>query len=87
MAQHEGHLFLTLEHLLYALIQQPAVTAILNSCDADIESLQKKLLTHLEQQEIGEEPDSPEQTPAFQRVFQKCTASCSSGAKERNGAR
>ena len=70
MAQHEGHLFLTLEHLLYALIQQPAVTAILNSCDADIESLQKKLLTHLEQQEIGEEPDSPEQTPAFQRVFQ-----------------
>jgi ATP-dependent Clp protease ATP-binding subunit ClpA len=70
MAQHEGHLFLTLEHLLYALIQQPTITTILDSCDADIDSLKGNLLNHLEKSEISEEPESPEQTPAFQRVFQ-----------------
>ena len=67
------HAYLTLEHLLYALVHDPDGERILAACGADLPELRRLLGAYLdesiESQRRGAEKD-PEQTMAFRRVLQ-----------------
>ncbi|MCE9579122.1 MAG: ATP-dependent Clp protease ATP-binding subunit ClpA [Deltaproteobacteria bacterium] len=68
------HEYLTLEHLLLAMLEDPAGKDIIKKCGGDHEELRVELEDFLEEnvEELpeGEEP-GPEQTLAFQRVLQR----------------
>jgi ATP-dependent Clp protease ATP-binding subunit ClpA len=67
------HVYLTLEHLLYALAHDPDGERILSACGADLDLLRRTLHAYLEesleQLPRGKEVE-PEQTAAFRRVLQ-----------------
>jgi ATP-dependent Clp protease ATP-binding subunit ClpA len=67
------HAYLTLEHLLYALVHDPDGERILAACGADLPALRRALVTYLdesiERRRRGAAQD-PEQTMAFRRVLQ-----------------
>jgi ATP-dependent Clp protease ATP-binding subunit ClpA len=67
------HVYLTLEHLLYALAHDPDGERILGACGADLSQLRRDLSAYLdksiEQVRRGHERE-PEQTAAFRRVLQ-----------------
>jgi ATP-dependent Clp protease ATP-binding subunit ClpA len=67
------HAYLTLEHLLYALVHDPDGERILGACGVDLGVLRRNLSTYLddaiEQVPRGQERE-PEQTVAFRRVLQ-----------------
>lgn len=68
------HEFLTLEHVLLALLHDPTTADALKAVGADILKLEKDLTAHLESEveKIPEgRPVEPLQTPAFQRVLQR----------------
>src|SRR5579863_10336545 len=67
------HSHLTLEHLLYALVNDPSGEEILKACGVDLERLRRDLAAHLdstlERLPKGLERE-PVQTLAFRRVLQ-----------------
>jgi ATP-dependent Clp protease ATP-binding subunit ClpA len=67
------HAYLTLEHLLYALLHDPDGERILRACGADLDQLRRDLDKHLKES-IEELPRGhnvePEQTAAFRRTLQ-----------------
>jgi ATP-dependent Clp protease ATP-binding subunit ClpA len=67
------HVYLTLEHLLYALAHDPDGERILGACGADLGLLRRNLDSYLndsiERLPRGDEGE-PEQTVAFRRVLQ-----------------
>ena len=67
------HTYLTLEHLLYALLHDDDGERILAACGADLGALRRKLSAYLdssvERFPTGRE-EEPEQTIAFRRVLQ-----------------
>ncbi len=67
------HAYLTLEHLLYALVHDPDGERILKGCGADLPRLRRELNEYLDQSverlRRGQERE-PEQTAAFRRVLQ-----------------
>jgi ATP-dependent Clp protease ATP-binding subunit ClpA len=67
------HAYLTLEHLLYALVHDPDGERILGACGADLTRLRSELSAYLdesvEELKKGNERE-PQQTTAFQRVLQ-----------------
>jgi ATP-dependent Clp protease ATP-binding subunit ClpA len=68
------HEYLTLEHLLLAMLDDPSGADIVTKCGGDIEKLRGDLERFLEEQvdELPEEEESgPDQTLAFQRVLQR----------------
>ncbi|HWU90889.1 MAG TPA: ATP-dependent Clp protease ATP-binding subunit ClpA [Kofleriaceae bacterium] len=68
------HEYLTLEHLLLAILDDPSGADIVTKCGGDIEKLRGDLERFLEEQvdELPEEEESgPDQTLAFQRVLQR----------------
>jgi ATP-dependent Clp protease ATP-binding subunit ClpA len=72
-ARKERHEFLTLEHVLLALIYEPGTAEILESCGADLSRLEQDLEVVLATFEQREKEDTPEpaQTVAFRRVLQR----------------
>jgi len=68
------HEYLTLEHLLLAILDDPSGADIVTKCGGDIEKLRGELERFLEE-EIDELPEDeepgPDQTLAFQRVLQR----------------
>ncbi|MBA3392296.1 MAG: ATP-dependent Clp protease ATP-binding subunit ClpA [Deltaproteobacteria bacterium] len=67
------HEYLTLEHLLLSILDDPSGVDIVVKCGGDIEKLRGELERFLEEQdELPEGEDSgPDQTLAFQRVLQR----------------
>ena len=68
------HEYLTLEHLLLAMLDDPSGADIVTKCGGDLEKLRGDLERFLEEQvdELPEEEESgPDQTLAFQRVLQR----------------
>src|SRR4051794_29877519 len=67
------HAYLTLEHLLYALLHESDAERILAACGADLPALRDAVNTYLdesiERQRRGKERE-PEQTVAFRHVLQ-----------------
>src|SRR5215207_2124537 len=68
------HEYLTLEHLLLSMLDDPSGADIVTKCGGDVENLRGDLERFLDEQvdELPEEEESgPDQTLAFQRVLQR----------------
>ena len=73
-ATKHRHEFLTLEHVLLALLHDPSTADVLKAVGCDLATLERDLTAYLES-EVEKFPESrpvePQQTPAFQRVLQR----------------
>jgi ATP-dependent Clp protease ATP-binding subunit ClpA len=87
-ARDAEHEFITVEHLLLALLDTPQVHEILNSCGADVSQLRKDLMEFVEEStpqlaDDDEEDVDVQPTLGFQRVLQRSVFHVqSSGRKE-----
>ncbi|MEM7278802.1 MAG: ATP-dependent Clp protease ATP-binding subunit ClpA [Pseudomonadota bacterium] len=73
-ARDKRHEFMTVEHLLLALIDIPQVYDILRSCEADVAELRSKLAEFIDESTPRVETDSEDDaqpTLGFQRVLQR----------------
>ncbi len=89
-AREKRHEFMTVEHLLLALLDIPKVHEILKACDANITELRRQLVECIDEQTPllpeGEEADV-QPTLGFQRVLQRAVFHVqSSGKKEVTGS-
>jgi ATP-dependent Clp protease ATP-binding subunit ClpA len=79
------HANLTLEHLLYAVANDPGGEEILRACGVDLERLRAELRRHLEEHEErlprGKESE-PAQTLAFKRVLQAAVLHVQSSGRD-----
>ena len=89
-ARQKRHEFITVEHLLLALIDNPSAAEALRSCGAKPESLRKDLTNFINEHTptvTGEDDIDTQPTLGFQRVIQRAILHVqSSGKKEVNGA-
>ncbi len=89
-ARQKRHEFITVEHLLLALLDNPSAAEVLRACNANIEELRRELTNfineHTPKVEGSEEIDT-QPTLGFQRVIQRAILHVqSSGKKEVTGA-
>ncbi len=89
-AREQRHEFMTVEHLLLALLANPTAAAVLRGCGADIDKLAKDLRSIITETvpvlPTGDERDT-QPTLGFQRVLQRAVYHVqSSGRKEVTGA-
>jgi ATP-dependent Clp protease ATP-binding subunit ClpA len=89
-ARQRSHEFLTVEHLLLALLENGQALAVLKSCNVDIVALRQELSDFLADNlpTLGEESERETQpTLAFQRILQRAVMHVqSSGGTEVTGA-
>jgi ATP-dependent Clp protease ATP-binding subunit ClpA len=87
-AREARHEYLTVEHLLLAIIDTPKVREILRACGADLAKLKQELKDHLDQStprldETEEREVQP--TLGFQRVLQRAVFHVQSSGKKEVG--
>jgi ATP-dependent Clp protease ATP-binding subunit ClpA len=73
-AREKNHEFMTVEHLLYALLGNPAAVEVLRACGGDLDQLKQDVSTFIEETTPKLSPgDSRETQPTlgFQRVLQR----------------
>ncbi len=89
-AREKRHEFMTVEHLLLALLDNPAASKVLKACGAEIDKLRDELTEYLgESTPVLPTKDDRETQPTlgFQRVLQRAVFHVqSSGKKEVTGA-
>ena len=90
-AKESRHEFMTVEHLLLALLDNPAAIDALLACGADMAALRKELLVFVNDTTpvipLGEEERETQPTLGFQRVLQRAVFHVqSSGKSEVSGA-
>jgi ATP-dependent Clp protease ATP-binding subunit ClpA len=91
-ARQQRHEFITVEHLLLALLDNPSAAEVLRACAANIDDLRKSLNTFIKDntpQVAGTEEVDTQPTLGFQRVIQRAimhVQSTGSGKKEVTGA-
>ncbi len=90
-AREQRHEFMTVEHLLLALLDNPAALAALTACAANLDRLRQELTRFIRETTplLPESDDSRETQPTlgFQRVLQRAVFHVqSSGAREVTGA-
>jgi ATP-dependent Clp protease ATP-binding subunit ClpA len=89
-AREKRHEFMTVEHLLLALLDNPAAVEVLRACGADMPALKRDLISFLDETTpILPVQDGRETQPTlgFQRVLQRAVFHVqSSGKKEVTGA-
>ncbi len=85
-ARKRRHEYLTLEHVLFAMLHDPIAQEIIGACGGDRDELKEQLLTFLDESMEslpGSEDVVPEQTLTFQRAVQRAAYHVqSSGKKE-----
>ncbi|HTV80606.1 MAG TPA: ATP-dependent Clp protease ATP-binding subunit ClpA [Steroidobacteraceae bacterium] len=87
-AREARHEYLTVEHLLLAILDTPKVREILKACGADLAKLKQDLKDHLEQStpKLDEAEDNEVQpTLGFQRVLQRAVFHVQSSGKKEVG--
>ncbi|MGH8677256.1 MAG: ATP-dependent Clp protease ATP-binding subunit ClpA, partial [Burkholderiales bacterium] len=88
-ARQKRHEFITVEHLLLAMLDNPSASEVLRACGANIEELRKLLTDFITEHTpvvSGEDVDT-QPTLGFQRVIQRAILHVqSSGKKEVTGA-
>ncbi len=89
-AREQRHEFMTVEHLLLALLDNPSASRVLKACGANLNSLHSDLVKFIQENspiiEDGEERET-QPTLGFQRVLQRAVFHVqSSGKKEVTGA-
>ena len=73
-AREKNHEFMTVEHLLYALLGNPSAVEVLRACGGDLESLKQDVGTFLEETTPKLSDDDTRETQptlGFQRVLQR----------------
>ena len=89
-ARQKRHEFITVEHLLLALLDNPTAAEVLRACSANVEELRKALtdfITAHTPTVAGTEEIDTQPTLGFQRVIQRAILHVqSSGKKEVTGA-
>ena len=91
-ARQQRHEFITVEHLLMALLDNPSAAEVLRACAANIEDLRKSLSGFIKENTptvSGAEEVDTQPTLGFQRVIQRAimhVQSTGSGKKEVTGA-
>jgi ATP-dependent Clp protease ATP-binding subunit ClpA len=91
-ARQQRHEFITVEHLLLALLDNPSAAEVLRACAANIDELRKSLTTFIKDntpQVAGTEEVDTQPTLGFQRVIQRAimhVQSTGNGKKEVTGA-
>jgi len=90
-AREKRHEYMTVEHLLLALLDNANSVSVLRACGADVEKLHRQLVNFIEETshilpaDVGEVETQP--TLGFQRVLQRAVFHVqSSGKKEVTGA-
>ena len=86
-AREHKHEFMTVEHLLLALLDNPSAKEALNACGADIEAIRAELTTFVKETTpiiLDEEGVDRETQPTlgFQRVLQRAVFHVQSSGKE-----
>ncbi len=84
-AKDNRHEFITVEHLLLALLDNPTAYAILSSCGAKIEQLREELEDYIDQHTPYLEMDDSRETQptlGFQRVLQRAIFHVQSSGKD-----
>src|SRR5690606_2942777 len=90
-ARSKRHEFMTVEHLLLALLDNQAAVAVLRACGADLERLRRELSEFIDSTppltRARATDGEPRPTPGFQRGLQRAGFQVqSSGKAEVNGA-
>ncbi len=91
-ARQQRHEFITVEHLLLALLDNPSAAEVLRACAANIDDLRKSLSGFIKENTPvvpGTEEIDTQPTLGFQRVIQRAimhVQSTSNGKKEVTGA-
>ncbi|HEX8980997.1 MAG TPA: ATP-dependent Clp protease ATP-binding subunit ClpA [Parasulfuritortus sp.] len=89
-ARQKRHEFITVEHLLLAMLDNPSAAEVLRACAADLNTLRQQLTEFIEKhtpQVPGEDEVDTQPTLGFQRVIQRAILHVqSSGKKEVTGA-
>ncbi|HJV70228.1 ATP-dependent Clp protease ATP-binding subunit ClpA [Ideonella sp.] len=91
-ARQQRHEFITVEHLLLALLDNPSAAEVLRACAANIEDLRKSLVAFIRENTPtvgGSEEVDTQPTLGFQRVIQRAimhVQSTGGGKKEVTGA-
>ncbi len=89
-ARQKRHEFITVEHLLLALLENPSAQEVLKACAAKVDELKKALIDFIEQHTpivAGDGEVNTQPTLGFQRVIQRAILHVqSSGKKEVTGA-
>jgi len=84
-AQRRRHEYLTLEHVLFAMLKDPVASDILQACGGDLAYLKGELEKFLDEnlEKLPEDVDAPpEQTLAFQRALQRAAMHSQSSGKK-----
>ncbi|MEX0607080.1 MAG: Clp protease N-terminal domain-containing protein, partial [Halofilum sp. (in: g-proteobacteria)] len=89
-ARERRYEFMTVEHLLLALLDNPTATSVLRACGAEIERLRRALEQFVEENTPlldGDDARETQPTLGFQRVLQRAVFHVqSAGSKEVTGA-
>jgi len=91
-ARQQRHEFITVEHLLLALLDNPSAAEVLRACSANIDDLRKSLQQFIKENTPtvgGSDEVDTQPTLGFQRVIQRAimhVQSTGSGKKEVTGA-
>ncbi|MBY0464457.1 MAG: ATP-dependent Clp protease ATP-binding subunit ClpA [Burkholderiales bacterium] len=91
-ARQQRHEFITVEHLLLALLDNPSAAEVLRACSANIDDVRKSLTTFIKDntpQVAGSDEVDTQPTLGFQRVIQRAimhVQSTGNGKKEVTGA-
>ena len=89
-SRQKRHEFITVEHLLLAMLDNHAATEVLRACLVDISDMRKSLVEHVTEHTPavgGSEEVDTQPTLGFQRVIQRAILHVqSSGKKEVTGA-
>jgi ATP-dependent Clp protease ATP-binding subunit ClpA len=89
-ARNRKHEFMTIEHLLLALIDNPTAAEVLHACGADTERLRTDIINFLDETTpklAADDERETQPTLGFQRVLQRAVFHVqSSGKKEVTGA-
>jgi ATP-dependent Clp protease ATP-binding subunit ClpA len=91
-ARQQRHEFITVEHLLLALLDNPSASEVLKACSANIDDLRKSLTNFISDntpQVAGSDEVDTQPTLGFQRVIQRAimhVQSTGNGKKEVTGA-
>ncbi len=84
-AREQRYEFMTVEQLLFALLDNPKVAAVLRACHADIDKLKKNIQTYIkENTSVLPEKEEKETQPTlgFQRVLQRSVFHVQSAGKK-----
>jgi ATP-dependent Clp protease ATP-binding subunit ClpA len=87
-AREKGHEFITVEHLLLALLDVPEIEEILHACRADVLELKRQLTEYIDESTpvVGADHDQEVQpTLGFQRVLQRAVFHVQSSGKSEVG--